>query len=156
MLRFLLIHFNTASLSWDPGPCHSPRLVPHPLGHLSLFSSREKHSAGSWTTTFLQLGQSFFSFHGVLCQSPLSLPPPLPLPLPPPPPLPFPPPPPVESAAMSFVFCAMTSNTCLRCSTSLVCRSVRGSKTGGTGERVVASVAQCSLAAASDSSRLSM
>ncbi len=58
--------------------------------------------------------------------------------------------------AMSFAFYAMTSDTCLRCLASLVWRSVRGSKANGTGVRLVASEANCSLAAAGDSSRLSM
>ena len=91
-------------------------------------------------TTLLQLGQSFFSFHGFLCQLPLLLPPTLRLP--PPLPAPSPPPPPLESAAMSVAFCAMTSATStssLRCSASLVYRSVTGSKAGGTGVRVVVS-----------------
>ena len=66
---FLLIHLRTAvSLSCDPSPCQFPRLAPHPLGHLALFALREKQSAGSWTTSLLQLGQSFFSFHGVVCR----------------------------------------------------------------------------------------
>ena len=57
---------------------------------------------------------------------------------------------------MSIAFCAMTSNTCLHCSTRVSWRSVRGSKAGGMGVHVVASEANVSRAAVSDSSLLSM
>ena len=132
----MLIHIrNAVSISWDPGSCQFLRLVPHPLGRLSLLASREKQSAGSWTTSLLQLGQSFLAFHGVLCQ--LLLLPLLPLPIPLPPL--SPPPPPLESDAMIFAFCVMISDTCLRCSARASWRSVRGSKVGGTGVRGVVS-----------------
>jgi hypothetical protein len=115
---------------------HSRCLMPHPLGCLSLFASREKHSAGSWTTTLLQLGQSCSPFLGVSKRPPLS---PSPPPLPPPPP---PPPPPLKSATRSLEFCAMTSVNCFHCSASSVYRIVRRSLAGETGVHSAASMAQ--------------
>ena len=79
------------------------------------------------------------------------------------PPLPLPPPaaPTMVIATMGMCrneFCILCHDiySCLHCSASLVWSSVRGSKAGGMGMRLVASEVYCSYAVASDSSRLLM